>query len=179
MAFELAGFGLRARLLTGLFERVSVFLRASLAALSLEPAPALATAAVTFSIADQNVRELRGAAPFGGSLLSREAAVEQAVVLGGELGEAGLDAVVIGQDQAVRGDEGGRAIREPDGGQPHVIQPCWSHLGAVSPASLCSRGNYRKSTCLHRQTPEGKRRLPTRRLLCACPPRLNTKAQFY
>ena len=80
---------------------VSVFLRASLAAVSLKPAMALVTESVTFSVAHQHVRELRGAALFGASIRRGEAELHQALVLGGEFREAGFDAMVIGEHQTL------------------------------------------------------------------------------
>jgi len=111
---------------------VSAFLRASFADLSSRPPTDLATAAVIFSMPTKTsascVEQRRSSVSF----LGLEAAVDQAAVFGGEFGEAGLDAVVIGEDQALRGHEGGRAVRQPDGGEAYVIQPFRSHRRAVS-----------------------------------------------
>ena len=73
--------------------------------------------------ADEDIRHLRAAGDLVLAVAGDEAVVEQALLLGGVLGEAAGDAVVVGEDQAVGRHEGRRAAREPHRGLAHAVEP--------------------------------------------------------
>ena len=72
----------------------------------------------------QDVCLLREAALFFLALCRDEARLDQASIGGRLRREAGLDAMVIRENEAVRRNERRRAIGEPQRREAHMIQPC-------------------------------------------------------
>ena len=54
--------------------------------------------------------------------------------------------MVVGENQALRGDEGRRAIRQAYGGQAHMIEPLLGYSGAVG---ALNRGRWEIIECPH------------------------------
>ncbi len=82
-----------------------------------------------FFHADEDVGHLCLAALFLFAGLRQEAFLDEALVLRRKLGEAGLDAMMVGEDQAFVGHETRRAAREAHGGGAHAVEPRLVEIG--------------------------------------------------
>ena len=110
-------------LLAGLLERGDRALAGLVGGALVEPAGGGLDLGGHILHADEDIRHLRAAGGLVLAVAGDEAVVEQALLLGGVLGEAAGDAVVVGEDQAVRRHEGRRAAGEPHRGLAHAVEP--------------------------------------------------------
>ena len=131
LAFERAFARARPRLLAGLFEGGQCALARIVGGLVGNSRDGLGHGRGDVFSRHQNVRHLGLAPAFVLGRCRGEAVLQQAVLLRGQLAQAGFHAVMIGENQSLRRYERGRAVGQPDRGEPHVIQPRGGDIGPV------------------------------------------------